>query len=312
MCHGTNKYTICPCINRECPQRQGCELSNDVLRSDEIGHVTDVKSQAQWEDIERCGRWWLEQPAEISTNPRVSPEGRCPDFAETQIKRMGYMCHQCQQEQQVQCGHARYDDPRVAIPYALYPAERRPQPGYRQPEPQVPVNLPDAAPQRFPQPESYDRQIRRKYPLRTFGAPSLFSIQPQKEWAGLSIFDFSAPRLGSGQSYEDEKTEFYHTLPMALCEDMDIDPVIYEIPDSHGSINQHPFPPPNARANRGRRRDFVNDSTSFGAIGDGRLLPGSSPATNGGRNPYGAIGDAFPHPDSSADNSYNSSNSTGN
>ncbi|KAF4919667.1 hypothetical protein CGCVW01_v007700 [Colletotrichum viniferum] len=107
-------------------------------------------------------------------------------------------------------------------------------------------------------------------------------------------------------SYEDEKTEFYHTLPMALCEDMDIDPVIYEMPDSH------PFPPPNARANRGRRRDIVNGSTNFGAIGDGRLLPGSSPATNGGRNPYSAIGDAFPHPDSSADNSYNSSNSTGN
>ncbi|CAI0643988.1 unnamed protein product [Colletotrichum noveboracense] len=306
MCHGTNKYIICPCINRECPQRQGCELSNIVLQSNEIGHVTDVKPQAQWEDKERCGRWWLEQPAEISTNPRVSPEGRCPDFEETQVKRMGYMCHQCLQEKQVQCGHARYDDPRVAIPYALYPAERRPQPGHRQPEPQVSVNLPDAAPQRFPQPESYDRQIRRKYPLRTFGAPSLFSIQPQKEWAGLSIFDFSATRLGSGQSYEDEKTEFYHTLPMALCEDMDIDPMIYEMTDSH------PFPPPNARANRGRRRDFVNGSTNFGAIGDGRLLPGSSPATNGGRNPYGAIGDAFPHPDSSADNSYNSSNSTGN
>ncbi|KAJ5017142.1 hypothetical protein K4K57_009619 [Colletotrichum sp. SAR 10_99] len=107
-------------------------------------------------------------------------------------------------------------------------------------------------------------------------------------------------------SYEDEKTEFYHTLPMALCEDMDIDPMIYEMPDSH------PFPPPNARANRGRRRDFVNGSTNFGAIGYGRLLPGSSPATNGGRNPYGAIGDAFPQPDSSADNSYNSSNGTGN
>ncbi|KAF4485126.1 hypothetical protein CGGC5_v006811 [Colletotrichum fructicola Nara gc5] len=127
-----------------------------------------------------------------------------------------------------------------------------------------------------------------------------------KEWARLSSFDFSATRLGSGQSYEDEKTEFYHTLPMALCEDMDINPMIYEMPDSH------PFPPPNARANRGRRRDFVNGSTNFGAIGDGRLLPGSSPATNGGRNPYGAIGDAFPQPDSSADNSYNSSNSTGN
>ncbi|KAL3300324.1 hypothetical protein RB213_008959 [Colletotrichum asianum] len=261
MCNGTNKYTICPCINRECPQRQGCELSNIVLQSNEIGHVTDVKPQAQWEDKERCGRWWLEQPAEISTNPRVSPEGRCPDFEETQVKRMGYMCHQCLQEKQVQCGHARYDDPRVAIPLDIV-----------------------------------SRSL--KY-LSTFQMLPLNGSLSQKAMIGKSEENTLC-------SYEDEKTEFYHTLPMALCEDMDIDPVIYEMPDSH------PFPPPNARANRGRRRDFVNGSTNFGAIGDGRLLPGSSPATNGGRNPYGAIGDAFPQPDSSADNSYNSSNSTGN
>ncbi|KAL0932443.1 uncharacterized protein CTRU02_213396 [Colletotrichum truncatum] len=197
MCQGFINYTICPCPNRGCPRRQTSDISNEILQANERGHITHVETQRTWDDKARCDAWWLEQPIEVSRDPHASPEGRCREFdlrGWKPYRKLGEICDECRQEKpQPPSEVDRYDDTRVAIPYVLYPADRRPRP---QPVRNIKVRLPPTRPlntatrTELSNSRARNSQRRNRDPLTGFRAAVAIAIEPpppQRENATIEV-----------------------------------------------------------------------------------------------------------------------------
>lgn len=123
MCQGSRYWYNCPCPNPECPRRQRCELSKTL----DQGHVRCIQvDPTAWD---RCDDWHRQQPPHIAQNPYQNPMGLCENFVEPDswhnYLTTEPMVDDCVDEvaalSQAPAGTLRYGDPRVAVPFSLYP-----------------------------------------------------------------------------------------------------------------------------------------------------------------------------------------------